>query len=92
MFGQPDQDMDDVINEKAAKVRHLLPRVESTLRWDYDFGDGREYNVVVEAIEPLDPTAKYPAVLDGERACPPEDVGGTSGYEDLLRVLVTTLV
>ena len=25
--------------------------------------------------------------VEGERACPPEDVGGTSGYEEFLHVL-----
>jgi len=27
---------------------------------------------------------RYPLCLEGERACPPEDVGGTSGYEEFL--------
>ncbi len=30
---------------------------------------------------------QYPLCIDGKRACPPEDYGGTSGYEDLCRVL-----
>ena len=76
-----------LISEKAARVTHLLPREQSSLRWDYDFGDGWEHDVVVEAIEPLNPKTKYPVVLDGERSCPPEDVGGPGGYEELLRVL-----
>ena len=87
LFGDPDEDDDYIINEKAVTVKHLLPRVDSSLRWDYDFGDGWENDVVLEAIEPLNPKTKYPVVLDGERACPPEDVGGPPGYEELLRVL-----
>ena len=87
LFGNTDHDAPHLINEKVARVSHLLPRVESSLRWDYDFGDGWEHDVVVEAIEPLNPKTKYPVVLDGAGACPPEDVGGPGGYEDLLRVL-----
>ena len=87
LFGNPDEDSDHLINEKAAKVTHVLPQVESSLRWDYDFGDGWEQDVVVEAIEPLNPKTKYPVVLDGGRTCPPEDVGGPPGYENLLRIL-----
>ena len=87
LFGPPDEDDDHLISEKAAKVTHLLPEVESSLRWDYDFGDGWEHDVVVEAIEPLNPKTKYPVVLDGARACPPEEVGGPGGYEELLRAL-----
>ena len=30
---------------------------------------------------------KYPLCLDGERACPPEDVGGIGGYEDFLETI-----
>jgi hypothetical protein len=87
LFGNTDHDAPHLINEKVARVDHLLPRVDCALRWDYDFGDGWEHDVVVEAIEPLTPKAKYPVVLDGERACPPEDVGGPPGYEQLLRAL-----
>ena len=87
LFGPPDENADHLIDEKAAKLTHVLPRVESSLRWDYDFGDGWEHDVVVEAIEPLNPKTKYPVVLEGERACPPEDVGGPPGYEELLRAL-----
>jgi hypothetical protein len=87
LFGIPDEGDDYIINEKAVTVKHLLPRDQSSLRWDYDFGDGWEHDVVVEAIEPLNPKTKYPVVLDGARACPPEDVGGPGGYEELLRVL-----
>ena len=87
LFGNTDHDAPHLVNEKVAKVEHLLPREQSALRWDYDFGDGWEHDVVVEAIEPLDTKTKYPVVLDGARACPPEDVGGPPGYEELLRVL-----
>lgn len=87
LFGNTDHDAPQLINEKVARVEHLLPRVESSLRWDYDVGDGWEHDILVEAIEPLDPKAKYPVLLDGARACPPEDVGGPPGYEELLRVL-----
>jgi hypothetical protein len=87
LFGVPDEDADYMINEKAAMVRHVLPRPGSSLRWDYDFGDGWEHDVVVEAIESPVEGKGYPVCLDGERACPPEDCGGVSGYEELLRVL-----
>jgi len=87
LFGQPDEDSDYVIDEAVATVKHVLPLVKSTLRWDYDFGDGWEHDVVVEAIESPQDGKRYPMCLAGERACPPEDCGGVPGYEDLLRVL-----
>ena len=36
---------------------------------------------------PPDPKAKYPLCLEGARACPPEDVGGISGYADFLEAI-----
>ncbi|MFQ5780091.1 MAG: plasmid pRiA4b ORF-3 family protein [Nitrospiria bacterium] len=55
--------------------------------YDYDFGDGWEHEIVLEQIVSRFPRTKYPRCLEGERACPPEDCGGTSGYEDLLETI-----
>lgn len=30
---------------------------------------------------------KYPSCIKGERACPPEDVGGVWGYEEFLTAI-----
>lgn len=87
LFGVPDEDADYLINEKAATVKHVLPQPGSSLRWDYDFGDGWEHDVVTESMESPVNGTRYPVCLGGERACPPEDCGGVPGYEDLLRVL-----
>jgi hypothetical protein len=86
-FGAPDEDADDLIDERRVTVKQVLPRVGSTLQWDYDFGDGWEHEVVVEAIEEPSASVRYPVCLAGARACPPEDCGGPSGYEELLAVL-----
>jgi Plasmid pRiA4b ORF-3-like protein len=87
LFGPDDEDFDYTIDERHATVQHLLPKVKSKLRWDYDFGDGWEHDVVVEAIDPAEEGARYPVCLDGKRACPPEDCGGPHGYANLLSVL-----
>jgi hypothetical protein len=43
--------------------------------------------VTVEARDEPEANVRYPKVLDGARACPPEDCGGSYGYEQLLRSL-----
>ena len=53
----------------------------------YDFGDGWEHTLVLEAIVDRVPRRRYPVCLAGERACPPEDCGGALGYDDLLRII-----
>lgn len=55
--------------------------------YEYDFGDSWEHEVVLEAIVSRVPKGKYPRCLAGARACPPEDCGGISGYEELLKTI-----
>ena len=56
-------------------------------KYEYDFGDGWEHEVLFEGNPAVDPKAKYPLCAEGERACPPEDCGGVYGYENLLTVI-----
>lgn len=62
-------------------------RPKDRILYDYDFGDSWEHDVVLEAIEEPRPDARYPRVVAGKRACPPEDVGGAGGYEGFLKAL-----
>ena len=55
--------------------------------YTYDFGDDWKHLVRLEAIELAEPEIEYPRCLAGERACPPEDVGGVGGYEDFLHAI-----
>jgi len=54
--------------------------------YHYDFGDDWKHLIFLEEIIE-DYNLGYPQVVDGEGFCPPEDVGGPSGYENFLRVL-----
>ena len=74
-------------DERNARLREVLPAVKSKMRWDYDFGDGWEHDVVVEAIEQMKSDAAYPVCLAGRRACPPDDCGGPWGYGNLLAAI-----
>lgn len=73
-----------VRSEDTARVCDVLPAVGAKMRWEYDFGDGWEHDVVVEAIEALRVGQVVPACVGGARACPPEDCGGAWGYAELL--------
>ena len=55
--------------------------------YEYDFGDGWEHTIVLEKILPKKKNQYYPICVDGERICPPEDCGGSLGYEHLLEVI-----
>jgi hypothetical protein len=54
----------------------------------YDMGDGWDHEILVKAVAEVEGTRTPRAVcLAGARACPPEDVGGTGGYEHFLEVI-----
>ena len=87
-YGTPDPDWGtDDLDENRFRLDDVLPKVGMKLRWDYDFGDGWEHDVLVEAISLRARGVEYPLCLAGRRACPPEDCGGPWGYADLLEAL-----
>jgi hypothetical protein len=70
-------------DEDRARLDKVAP-LGARLRYEYDFGDGWEHDIVVEKILPPEPAVTYPRCLTGRRACPPEDCGGPWGYARLL--------
>jgi len=57
-------------------------------KYEYDFGDSWHHTVLLEGILLAEPDASYPVCTGGERACPPEDVGGVSGYQEFLEAVL----
>lgn len=88
-WGMADPDWGDGPMDSAKST--LLDVLEDTgvktLKYLYDFGDGWEHTVKIERIAEVLPGLDYPMLLDAKGRCPPEDVGGPPGYEELLRVL-----
>ncbi len=89
-YGVPDADYEPMgvplKDDRRATLRSLVNVGESFV-YEYDFGDGWEHDIVVEAVLAPRPRTRYPRVVDGARACPPEDVGGTPGYEGFLEAV-----
>jgi hypothetical protein len=55
--------------------------------YEYDFGDGWEHSVEVDAIVAPAPDVAYPRLIGAEGRCPPEDVGGPRGYARYLEAI-----
>lgn len=53
----------------------------------YDFGDNWHHRVEIETLLTSEVGRKYPACIDGARSRPPEDVGGTHGYDRFLEII-----
>lgn len=56
----------------------------------YDFGDDWHHDIHVEDVARTDHQPSTETwVIAGARACPPEDVGGVRGYEEMLNLLAS---
>jgi hypothetical protein len=88
-YGEPHPDYGDLEMRDESKVTltQIAGYEKATFRYEYDFGDDWQHNVLVEKILPREEGAVYPRCIKGRRACPPEDCGGIWGYADLLEIL-----
>jgi hypothetical protein len=84
--GYDDFDELDLIDEGKTTLAKVLKTEGDSMIYVYDFGDNWRHEVVLEKIVPSDAQTK-PVCLAGERRCPPEDVGGVSGYQEFLEVI-----
>lgn len=77
-----------VLDEGAATLLEVAPRVKDAFLYEYDFGDSWEHWIKVEKISAPDPALGRGAECsDGRRAGPPDTCGGPAGYADLLAVI-----
>jgi hypothetical protein len=77
------------VNSRVARLNAVVPKSGQrfSFEYEYDFGDSWLHEVLFEGCLRADPAVRYPLCLEGERACPPEDVGGTSGYRECMKVI-----
>ncbi len=70
------------------RLGELIKRKGRTFSYLYDFGDSWEHELVLEESRYFNPELRMElACLEGEQACPPEDVGGTPGYIEFCNAL-----
>ena len=77
------------LDYSGIRISDLVSKHGSKLRmsYEYDFGDSWQHDVVLEKVTEAEPGITYPRCVDGERACPPEDVGGVYGYAYYLEAI-----
>jgi hypothetical protein len=86
-YGPAEDDYDDdELDEDKWRLIQLL-NVDDHFTYNYDFGDNWIHDIHVEGAENASLTLKKAVCLDGERARPPEDVGGASGFGHFLEVM-----
>jgi Plasmid pRiA4b ORF-3-like protein len=86
-YGLPDPD--DVLgflDERKSRLGDLAATADR-IEYEYDFGDSWEHELVIEARTVAQDEGIYPACVAGEGACPPEDCGGSYGFEEFKELL-----
>jgi hypothetical protein len=86
-FSDPRHSNADIAEEATARLDQAAPYAKSRFRYEYDFGDSWEHEILVEAVQPPEPGKPYLVCLAGERAAPPEDSGGIWRYGWMLESL-----
>ena len=83
----PDPDGDLGYADEMKAYLADVARAGTRISYEYDFGDGWEHEIVIEARSVAEADKTYPACIAGGGACPPEDSGGIYGFAKLKEVL-----
>ncbi len=76
----------ECVDSTVTRISEIVPKDGKRFRflYEYDFGDGWEHEVLFEGCLCAEKGGRYPLCVEGERNCPPEDVGGIWGYAEFL--------
>ncbi len=77
----------DIIDAKGIRLRDIMTGKGWSIPYIYDFGDGWTHTVKVVKVHLGEPPLDRLELLDGAGACPPEDCGGSYGYQELINIL-----
>jgi len=94
-YGDPDllydgwQDETPPVSSLETKMSTIVPEDGTQIRfgYEYDFGDSWQHEILFEGCLQAEKGGRYPVCIEGERACPPEDVGGSPGYDNYLEAM-----
>ncbi len=85
-FSFPGSAAPQYADEAKVRLDQVLTEAGDAFGYEYDFGDSWEHAIEIEEILERPADFSGPVCLAGESACPPEDCGGTPGFEDILRL------
>jgi len=83
----PMPDMEIEIDERKAKLSEYFKKLKDVRYYEYDFGDSWMHKIELRKISANDQKLRHPQIIDGARACPPEDGGSLWGYYNLIEII-----
>ena len=78
---------DDGVPEQEVRLDEVLAEPGDVLLYEYDYGDGWEHRIILEAVLDRPADAAFAVCVAGDRSGPPEDCGGIPGYHGMLAAL-----
>jgi len=72
---------------RRIKLSYLAKQGHEQLEYVYDFGDHWQHLIEIESAFQPEAGVTFPVCLEGGGTSPPEDVGGSMGYEEFLRII-----
>ena len=80
------EDEQPVQDARSIPITTIFNKAKARYSYIYDFGDDWLHEIIMEKIikEPI----YTPFCIEANNACPPEDVGGIGGYQELLNAFV----
>jgi len=78
---------DEESDSRRVYLRDLIQRQIKSFRYVYDMGDNWMHKIKIELVQQKTREVLAPLCVDGARHGPPEDCGGSLGYEELLEAL-----
>jgi len=79
----------ECVDSTQTQISDVVPKSGERFQFDYeyDFGDSWHHEILFEGCLQSTRGVSYPICIEGERACPPEDVGGIGGYYRFLKAI-----
>jgi hypothetical protein len=84
---QDDFDENGIIDYEGMQIGDFLKEPSDQILYEYDFGDSWNHDIMLEKVEMPVPYIRYPVCLEGKGNCPPEDIGGIYGFNNMLKIL-----
>jgi hypothetical protein len=83
LYTEHPESKEDGIEGGLYRLGKLIRQKGRTFGYVYDFGDWWEHEIILKDSRYFNPESRaLLECLEGARACPPEDVGGVSGYQE----------
>ncbi len=86
-YGIPDSEFDMTdVDDETVRLAELVGE-RARFEYQYDFGDDWCHEVIIESVSTIDQVLKFAVCLEGQRSCPPEDIGGAHMYSLVLEAI-----